>query len=73
MVKLNYGMRMITLITDEIKRFLEFREKLIRIIDGSYSIFVDEYDSTHVDIKPDRVADEIIDLIAKYEGKNEKV
>ena len=59
------------MISPEVKKFLTFRNKLIELLDGSFSVCVDEYDSSYLSGDSKEVADRVIKLIEEYE-ENEK-
>jgi hypothetical protein len=62
------------MITEEVRKFLYFREELIRLLNNSFHVVLDEHDSYSLEGDTVRVADGIIGLIQKYEGdENVKV
>jgi len=61
------------LISPEINKFLNFRNKLIELLDNSFSVYVDEYDSSQLSGDSTEVADKVIELIKKYEEDNHEV
>ena len=61
------------MISPEINKFLNFRNKLIELLDNSFSVYVDEYDSSQLSGDSTEVADKVIELIKKYEEDNHEV
>jgi len=59
------------LISPEINKFLNFRNKLIELLDNSFSVYVDEYDSSQLSGDSTEVADKVIELIREYENENQ--
>ena len=59
------------MISPEINKFLNFRNKLIELLDNSFSVYVDEYDSSQLSGDSTEVADKVIELIREYENENQ--
>ena len=61
------------MITEEVKKFLSFRSKLITLLDDSFCVVQEDYDKCYLEGDTTQVADKIIGLVQKYEDKNVKV
>jgi hypothetical protein len=59
------------LISPEVKKFLNFRNKLIELLDNSFDVYIDENDSSCLSGDSKEVADRIIKLIEEYEDNHE--
>ncbi|MDF2736177.1 MAG: hypothetical protein K0S93_33 [Nitrososphaeraceae archaeon] len=56
------------MISPEVKKFLAFRNELITLLDNSFSVMQDDYDSCYLEGDSTKVADKIISLIEKFDN-----